>query len=105
VYRAQQGNEELIGWSFQATLREQIDYHRYPLGRHQIWLQLWHIDFERNVYLLPDLRAYTSLVPATLPGVDPDLVLENWEIQQSFLAIGPSVTMRISASKAMWRIS
>ena len=28
VYRTQQGNEELIGWSFQATLREQFDYLR-----------------------------------------------------------------------------
>ena len=36
VYRAQQGNEELIGWSFKATLREQFEYHRYPLGRNQI---------------------------------------------------------------------
>ena len=86
MYRAQQGNEELIGWAFPAMLREQFDYHRYPLGRHQIWIQLWHIDFERNVYLLPDLGAYTSLVPATLPGVDSDLVLENWEIQQSFFS-------------------
>jgi hypothetical protein len=86
VYQAQQGNEELIGWAFQATLREQFDYHRYPLGRHQIWLQLWHTDFERNVYVAPDLEAYTSLDPAALPGVDPDLVLENWNIQQSFFS-------------------
>ena len=84
VYQTQQGNEELIGWAFQAMLREQFDYHRYPLGRQQIWLQLWHKDFERNVYLAPDLEAYTSLAPATLPGVDSDLVLENWDIQQSF---------------------
>jgi hypothetical protein len=86
VYRAQQGNEELIGWSFQATLREQFDYLRYPLDRQQIWLQLWHIDFERNVYLAPDLEAYTSLDPAALPGVDSDLVLENWNILQSFFS-------------------
>jgi hypothetical protein len=86
VYRAQQGNEELIGWWFQAMLREQFDYQRYPLGRNQIWLQLWHKDFERNVYLAPDLEAYTSLVPATQPGLDPDLVLENWDIQQSFFS-------------------
>jgi hypothetical protein len=86
VYRAQQGNEELIGWSFQAMLREQFDYQRYPLGRNQIWIQLWHKDFERNVYLAPDLEAYASLAPATLPGVDPDLVLENWDIQQSFFS-------------------
>jgi hypothetical protein len=86
VYRAQQGNEELIGWSFQATLREQFDYYRYPLDRQQIWLQLWHTDFERNVYLAPDLEAYTSLDPAALPGLDSDLVLENWNILQSFFS-------------------
>jgi len=86
VYRAQQGNEELIGWSFQATLREQFDYYRYPLDRQQMWVQLWHTDFERNVYLAPDVEGYTSLDPAALPGVDPDLVLENWNIEQSFLS-------------------
>jgi hypothetical protein len=86
VYRVQQGNEELIGWSFRATLRQQFDYSRYPLDRQQIWLQLWHVDFDRNVYLAPDLRAYTVLNPAALPGLHPDLVLENWAIQQSFFS-------------------
>ncbi len=86
VYQVQQGNEELIGWWFEATLRQQFDYRRYPLDRQQIWLQLWHIDFERNVYLAPDLAAYTSLAPAALPGLDRDLVLENWELQQSFFS-------------------
>jgi hypothetical protein len=86
VYRAQQGDEELIGWSFQATLREQFDYERYPLDRNQIWFQVWHKDFERNVYLAPDLGAYTTLDPAKLPGLDSDIVLENWDIEQSFLS-------------------
>jgi hypothetical protein len=86
VYQTHQGNEELIGWWFQAMLREQFEYERYPLGRNQIWLQLWHKDFERNVYLAPDLEAYTSLDPATLPGLDSDVVLENWDIQQSFFS-------------------
>jgi hypothetical protein len=86
VYRAQQGNEELIGWSFQGTLREQFDYRRYPLDRQQMWIQVWHTDFARNVYPTPDLEGYTSLEPAALPGVDPDLVLENWDILQSFFS-------------------
>jgi hypothetical protein len=86
VYRVQQGNEELIGWSFRATLRQQFDYSRYPLDRQQIWLQLWHVDFDRDVYLTPDLRAYTVLNPAALPGLHPDLVLESWAIQQSFFS-------------------
>lgn len=86
LYQTHQGNEELIGWWFQAMVREQFDYNKYPLGRNQIWLQLWHKDFEKNVYLAPDLEAYTSLAPATLPGLDPDLVLENWDLQQSFFS-------------------
>jgi uncharacterized membrane protein YciS (DUF1049 family) len=32
------------------------------------------------------LGAYTSLDPDTLPGLDSDIVLENWDIQQSFLS-------------------
>ena len=86
VYRVQQGDEELIGWSFQGTIREQFDYHKYPLDRQQIWIQLWHADFERNVYLTPDFGAYTSLDPAALPGLDQDFVLENWSIQRSFFS-------------------
>lgn len=86
VYRVRQGNEEVIGWSFQATLREQFNYRKYPLDRQQIWIQLWHADFERNVYLVPDLGAYTTLDPAALPGLDWDFVVENWDVQQSFFS-------------------
>ena len=85
-YRVRQGNDEVIGWSFHTTLREQFDYSKYPLSRQQIWLRMWHPDYKRNVYLTPDLGAYTSLDPAALPGVDRDLVLENWDIQQSFFS-------------------
>jgi hypothetical protein len=86
VYRERQNNAELIGWTFSATLREHFDYTRYPMGRHQIWLRMWHPDFERNVFLTPDLQAYASTDPAALPGVDPDLVLENWDLQQVFFS-------------------
>src|SRR5215213_1296957 len=86
VYQAQQGNEELIGWSFFATLREQFDYKEYPLDRQQIWIELWHSDFERNVYLAPDLGGYTSLNPAALPALDKDLVLEDWDFQESYFS-------------------
>jgi hypothetical protein len=86
VYRAQQGNEELIGWSFSARLRQQFDYRGYPLGRQHIWIQLWYKDFVPNAYLAPDLGAYTSLDPAALPGLDTDLVLENWHILESFFS-------------------
>ena len=86
AYQAQQGNEELIGWSFFATLREQFDYKEYPLDRQQIWIELWHSDFEREVYLAPDLEGYDSLNPAALPALDKDLVLEDWDFQESYFS-------------------
>src|ERR671917_577422 len=51
VYQAQQGNEELIGWSFFATLREQFDYREYPLDRQQIWIAFWKTGTFRKVIL------------------------------------------------------
>jgi hypothetical protein len=86
VYQAQQGNEELIGWSFFATLREQFNYREYPLDRQQIRLELWHKDFERNVYLAPDVEGYTSLNPTALPALDKGIVLEDWDFQESYFS-------------------
>ena len=86
VYSGQQGDEQLIGSSFRVTLREQFDYAKYPLGRQQIWVLLWHPDFENDVYLEPDLESYTTLDPASLPGLDGNVVLENWKLQQSFFS-------------------
>jgi hypothetical protein len=65
VYSGRQGDEELIGWSFSATLRQQSNYQEYPLDRQQIWILLWHPDFEHDVYLVPDLESYTTLDPTS----------------------------------------
>ena len=86
VYRERLGDEEVTAWNFHASLREQFNYSRYPLGRHQIKLRMWHPDYARNVYLTPDFGAYASTDRAAMPGVDPDLVLENWDIQQAFFS-------------------
>lgn len=86
VYQGQQGNEQLIGWSFFATLREQFDYEKYPLDRQQIWIELWHKDFEQSVYLAPDLEGYASINPAALPALDKDLVLEDWDFEESYFS-------------------
>lgn len=86
VYETQQGDELLVGWSFKATLRQQFDYTRYPLDRQQIWVRMWHLDFERQVYLIPDVPSYSSLDVQGKPGLDSGLVLENWDIQRSFFS-------------------
>ncbi len=86
VYEAEQGDELLIGWSFKTVLREQFDYSQYPLDRQQVWLRMWHVDFERNVYLVPDFTGYESMDPVTKPGLDPGVVLENWDIDLTYFS-------------------
>ena len=86
LYRERRGNEEVVGWTFHAMMREQFDYSRYPMGRHQIRLRMFHPDFEQGVYLVPDLAAYNPIDPTAVPGVDPTMVLENWDIQQAFFS-------------------
>lgn len=86
VYREANDVEELVGWTFHVTLRETFDYSQFPMDRHQIRLRMWHPDFERNVFLTPDLSAYTTTIPFALPGVDTGLVLEDWDMLNAYFS-------------------
>ena len=86
AYRQELLNGELIGWHFQATLRQTFDYSKYPFDNQQGWLRIWHQDFASNVILTPDLGAYDLMVPLSLPGleVSENMVLPGWNIKHSF---------------------
>ncbi|GIL15100.1 MAG: hypothetical protein BroJett039_02730 [Chloroflexota bacterium] len=86
VYETHQNNETLVGWSFKATMRQEFDYSKYPLDRQKIRFQMWHPDFERDVYLTPDIAGYANLRPETLPGVDSEFVIENWLTESSYFS-------------------
>lgn len=86
VYETQQDGETLIGWNFKTTLREQFNYAKYPLDHQLLWLRMWHVDFEKSVFLEPDVRGYTSIDPSAAPGLDPQLVLENWILGNSYFS-------------------
>ncbi|OAB57984.1 hypothetical protein AY600_19500 [Phormidium willei BDU 130791] len=86
AYRQDLPNGELIGWYFQATLRQTFDYSKFPFDNQQGWLRIWHQDFASNVILTPDLGAYDLMVPLSLPGleVEENMVLPGWNIKESF---------------------
>ena len=79
VYRFAADGAEVIGWYFDASLRQSFDYHRYPFDRQDVWLRLWHRDFDRDVVLVPDLASYRDLDPTTLPGLEEQFVYGGWQ--------------------------
>lgn len=86
AYRIRQGNEEVIGWYIQTTLRQTFDYARYPFDRQDIWLRLWHTDFARNVILVPDFQSYhvSEWDPYIRLGLEHDFVLERLSLERTY---------------------
>jgi hypothetical protein len=78
------GNMELVRWSFKATLPQQLDYSRYPIGLHDVSIRLWHKQFAESLILIPDLGSYALVNPAAKPGLLNGLTLSGWEIERSF---------------------
>lgn len=84
-YRSDNG--EVVGWNFRATLRQQFDYSKYPFDREDVWIRLWHQNFEREVVLVPDLISYKEVNPTSKPGLEQqDFVLEGWSTTSSFFS-------------------
>jgi hypothetical protein len=84
AYRHREEGVEVIGWYFDATVRQPFDYSDYPLDRHDIWLRLWHADFARNIILTPDLDAYNSHSKLGIFGVDEEIVPGGWAIEDTY---------------------
>ena len=78
--------EEIVGWYFRATLRQQFNYSEYPFDREDVWLRLWHGDLNRDVILTPDFDSYDVIHPADKPGLEKNFVLEGWEIEDCFFS-------------------
>lgn len=72
------------GWEFEATLREQFKYGKYPFDGKDIYLPIKHIDYTSNVVLTPDLEAYAKIASKDNPAVANNLVLEEWQLSHSY---------------------
>ena len=84
AYRKVVGDQEVVGWYFRVSVRQEFDYRHYPFDQQTIWLRMWHKDLERKVILTPDLNAYKLLTPAFLPGLEENFVLPNWDMKASY---------------------
>ncbi|MBB4675525.1 hypothetical protein [Crossiella cryophila] len=84
AYRHRDGDAEVIGWYFKTAFVQKFDYSRYPLDRQDVWIRMWHPDFNRGVLLVPDFRAYPQpWHPERMHGLDPQFVTARWQPQST----------------------
>lgn len=89
-YRIYENNEELIGWYFEATLRQPFDYSSYPFDHQEVWIRMWPKNFSDNVVLIPDFEAYPSTRKSDLFGIEENIVLGEWNLKNTFFDYIPS---------------
>ena len=85
--RSNHDGEERIQWRFQAALRVNLDYSRYPLEVEHLNLQLLPAESDRMVVLIPDLEAYKLTASSLLPGLDKQIFLAGWDFSGTFFEL------------------
>ncbi|MEN8178867.1 MAG: hypothetical protein ABFS39_09615 [Pseudomonadota bacterium] len=84
IYRVKNGDEEVIGWYFEATLRQPFDYSLYPFDHKTVWVRLWPKDFSRNIVLIPDYASYRSTGLSDIFGIEENIVLGTWDRESTY---------------------
>lgn len=84
VYRMKRDGEEIIGWYFEATIRQPFDYSLYPFDHKTVWVRLWAKDFFRNVVLVPDYASYKATELNDVFGIEQNIVLGTWMRENTY---------------------
>jgi len=83
AYRRRIGKNLVIGWYFEATLRQPFEYSLYPFDHKTVWIRFWAKDFNKNVILVPDFAAYNSKNKKII-GIEDDIVLGTWDRKETY---------------------
>jgi len=84
VYRVPDGNDEVIGWYFEVTLKQPFDYSYYPFDHKTVWVRMWPQEFSRNIVLVPDYQAYKATGLNDIFGIEENIVLGTWERKNTY---------------------
>ena len=77
----------VINWRFQADLRTQLNYSRYPLEVEKIRMQILPWETGENIVLVPDLDAYKLMAGTLLPGLDETVFIPGWDLTETFFLL------------------
>ena len=90
AYRQREAGGEVIGWYFEATLRQPFDYTDYPFDHKTVWVRLWPKDFHRDIVLVPDLAAYQRTGVQDVFGIEEEIVLDTWQRENTYFDYKPA---------------
>lgn len=85
-YRFKRADFETVGWFFTTTLHQSYNTSQYPLDQANIQVRILPQYLDQNIVLTPDLESYDFIVPASLPGLSPQINIPDWKIQRSFFS-------------------
>jgi len=83
-YKVRKGDSTTYGWSFEVTVRQPFDYSVYPLDHKTVWLRILPNNIGTEVLLLPDLSSFPSTDLGDIFGLDDQIVLGNWTVDETF---------------------
>lgn len=84
VYRERGKDVDLIGWHFEATLRQPFSYETFPVDHKTLKIRIWRHDFDHSIVLTPDVDAFAAHGMQDIFGIAPDLILNNWSVDDTF---------------------
>ncbi len=76
----------VIGWDFDAILRQSFVYQKYPFDFKDVWIRIWAPRLRRDMVLVPDIDSYEQMNPKALPGINKSIALSDWELKKSFFS-------------------
>lgn len=79
----------IIGWYFEANLRQDFSYKDYPIDHKTVWIKILPKDFNSNLVLVPSLKSYSDTSLKSSFGLASDMVLEGWSVNETFFDFMP----------------
>lgn len=74
----------VYGWFFNVVLRQNFNYLDYPLDHKTVWIRISPKISERNLIFTPALDNYKSTQLGQSFGIEQDLVLGDWQVDETF---------------------
>ena len=82
IYTSKKNTIETIGWRFNAVLKGNFNYLKYPFDEQEVIISLGNKDYITNTILVPDFEAF-SVSDTLKPEIDPTSSTGQWIVNQT----------------------